>query len=459
MKMVSKSFLFLFLVVVVILFSVGYVVAQNSSGGSGGGGGSGSGAKIFRINDTFNVGWTDGVDNYVVSYKVYTIEEDQGENITIFMLASGGIAFHSSNGHVRYLGSDGRLIINQIYVSGDDKWVSISLENAEFQEPISNSGGGSSGGGGSSSGNGSSGGGGSGGGGSGGGCYDSDGGINLYEKGIAAGVYDSCLSGSELSERYCTSSNEGADYVVECSSGICSNGACVTSSGGGGNGSGSSGNGGVTSCIDSDEGLNYYEEGMISKALSNGGTQSSKDNCLNLLFGYDAVLDNFVNKGVITEDQRSDENILIETHCPSGELNFSALSEYMFAYSCPNGCEAGTCIGEPGTGSGGSGGGVVIFPNESTGPIDIDDVIDDDLVETGSYDCQGCFLKDKCYPYNYRRKGGYCDIETGEFVEQVGGEEICENNFECKSNVCVNSQCVSRGLMKKILDWFGNIFG
>jgi len=167
-------------------------------------------AEIFHIDDRFKVGWTDGTDNYEAEYKVWKIEEQSGQNITILVHAStGSIAIHSLNGLTTSLGASSKLIINQIYVSGDDRWISISLQNAQFKEsttaPTSPSSGGGGGGGTTNN---------TGGGGQGGGCYDTDGGKDYYEKGIAAGVYDSCISKYQLSERYCTNS-QGADYIVD----------------------------------------------------------------------------------------------------------------------------------------------------------------------------------------------------------------------------------------------------
>lgn len=68
-----------------------------------------------------------------------------------------------------------------------------------------------------------------------------------------------------------------------------------------------------------------------------------------------------------------------------------------------------------------------------------------------------CSLDSKCYPFGYRKSGNYCS-DLGAFTKQLGEEEMCENNFECGSNVCVSGQCVSQGLMNKIINWFKNIF-
>ncbi len=69
-----------------------------------------------------------------------------------------------------------------------------------------------------------------------------------------------------------------------------------------------------------------------------------------------------------------------------------------------------------------------------------------------------CPLDNKCYPFGYRKEGKFC-IDKGSFEQQRSADEVCENNFECKSNVCVSEKCVSQGLLEKILNWFREIFG
>jgi len=78
--------------------------------------------------------------------------------------------------------------------------------------------------------------------------------------------------------------------------------------------------------------------------------------------------------------------------------------------------------------------------------------------EEANYLCQGCELNKKCYPYGYRKSEKFC-ADTGSFVEQSKGNAVCENNFECFSNLCIDSQCVSQGLFQKIISWFKNLFG
>jgi len=75
------------------------------------------------------------------------------------------------------------------------------------------------------------------------------------------------------------------------------------------------------------------------------------------------------------------------------------------------------------------------------------------------YPCSGCELEDKCYPYGYRKAGNYCSDENDIFVVQLGDDEKCENNFECKTNLCINGNCVSSNLWNKFLEWFKKLFG
>lgn len=79
-------------------------------------------------------------------------------------------------------------------------------------------------------------------------------------------------------------------------------------------------------------------------------------------------------------------------------------------------------------------------------------------VSKKDYLCNGCELEDNCYPLGYRKEGNYC-TDTHEFVEQNEEGVSCENSFECKSNVCVSGECISEGLIKKIINWFKRLFG
>ncbi len=87
-----------------------------------------------------------------------------------------------------------------------------------------------------------------------------------------------------------------------------------------------------------------------------------------------------------------------------------------------------------------------------------DDCVEDVPPSTEPAACEGCSLDNKCYPYNNRKSGNYCGLE-GEFISQQEKETACENNFECQSNLCLEEECISGSFMKRILEWFRNLFG
>ena len=69
-----------------------------------------------------------------------------------------------------------------------------------------------------------------------------------------------------------------------------------------------------------------------------------------------------------------------------------------------------------------------------------------------------CPLEGKCYPFGYRKDSKYCSDE-GSFKDQLKEDSVCENNFECSTNVCVNDKCMSASLIQKIIDFFKSLFG
>lgn len=72
--------------------------------------------------------------------------------------------------------------------------------------------------------------------------------------------------------------------------------------------------------------------------------------------------------------------------------------------------------------------------------------------------CDGCLIENDCYPIGYRVNKTFCPGVNKVFIEQLPGERQCENNFECESNVCVSGECVSEGLIRKVINWLKNFF-
>jgi len=82
-----------------------------------------------------------------------------------------------------------------------------------------------------------------------------------------------------------------------------------------------------------------------------------------------------------------------------------------------------------------------------------------DKCEIITEDCKyGCSYDGKCFPMSVRSSGMYCGTELF-MSSQKASDEKCDNNFECSSNVCVSGKCISSGLIRKIIEFFKNIFG
>jgi len=58
----------------------------------------------------------------------------------------------------------------------------------------------------------------------------------------------------------------------------------------------------------------------------------------------------------------------------------------------------------------------------------------------------------ECPQLGYREKGRYCNINYA-WEEQRNGGEYCNNDFECSSNSCLDSQCTEPGFWTKLSKW------
>lgn len=76
--------------------------------------------------------------------------------------------------------------------------------------------------------------------------------------------------------------------------------------------------------------------------------------------------------------------------------------------------------------------------------------------------CNGCIKDESCLDFGIRVLEGetpqYCDLDKIFHLQKLA-KEVCQNNFECKSNLCINSECISEGLWKKVMNWFSKMFG
>ena len=217
---------------------------------------------------------------------------------------------------------------------------------------------------------------------------------------------DFCINEAILNEFYCKGNVGPYNVTRDCGmeGKICLNGACVKKE--------------ELSCKDSDGGKNYHEKGTINF----GGQIVFEDYCFNDVFNTNTEL----KEGVCYEDGSW------------GELY----------YQCPNGCVNGACV------------------------VDVPECVYDSDCDYG-YKClnracvkevvgniceSGCLSNGKCYPMGYRRSGTYCS-EDNEFVKLLPSDSSCNNNFECRSNLCIGDECVDQSLINRFIEWLRNSFG
>jgi hypothetical protein len=66
-------------------------------------------------------------------------------------------------------------------------------------------------------------------------------------------------------------------------------------------------------------------------------------------------------------------------------------------------------------------------------------------------------MNNKCYPFGYRKARQFCH-ENNTFISQTSDGAYCENSFECRSNLCIDDECVNQGAFKRMMNWFRNSF-
>jgi len=98
--------------------------------------------------------------------------------------------------------------------------------------------------------------------------------------------------------------------------------------------------------------LNYFQAGRTNISNTYNGQEyfsfSANDSCISEILtsvqNENFAWDFFINIGAIETSQRGDQNIVIETYCPSnGQVDFTS-TFYATSYSCPNGCDNGACV-------------------------------------------------------------------------------------------------------------------
>lgn len=270
-------------------------------------------------------------------------------------------------------------------------------------------------------------------------CYNSDGGLNYFTKGFLNYTnyegetffsYDVCVNETTLVEGFCGPNS----IMYDCPTG-CRDGACIN----------------VPfedeTCYNSDGGLNYFTKGYAV-----GCNDPFAEVCEPIKIS-DTCLQWDEEGASIWADYG--ERVQ-EVTCVLGGPD---VTEYL----CPNGCLNGACIDI-------SSGDFVCTDTDkgriclkSVNPI-TDEPIPIEIPDSFKKEtilqslCLGCLKEDTCYPLGYRREGNFCS-ENKNFVQQLKADSICDNNFECTSNVCVSGKCISDSFIQRILNWFTRLFG
>jgi len=464
-------------------------------------------AETFRIDDSFKVGWTDGTDNYEASYKVWKIETTAEGNTTTLLLMPTGIIGISNKkqGDTYTLGANAKIHFDQVYISGSDKYILISLENAQFKTDSSSTPPSS---------------GGSGGGGSGG------------SSGSQYKTYD--ISNSQLESGYIKDLSPGdrINFPIGDNKGYVSVLSVYI-------------NGAEMGIFAHDRKIFYTQEHLdVNIMPSEQKFEMTEDNYYDIkvtlnsatISESDVRVASVTLKKINEEIPEGAENYydcwkyytcrdgtkikycdyssngmcgcrgVSSSECPapssggggggSGATNNTSnmtspssgggggsggSSRCEKFYNCSDGSQVRYCFihkfynenGEvvgagcgcrsnpqslctaPSSGGGGGSGGQPILINSSSGGGGGGGSIGTN--ETPII-CNGCILGNKCAPVGYRQEGKYCTLNS-EFVSQLGAEASCENNFECSTNLCIDNQCVSSGLWQKFIRWFSKLFG
>ncbi len=96
--------------------------------------------------------------------------------------------------------------------------------------------------------------------------------------------------------------------------------------------------------------------------------------------------------------------------------------------------------------------------NEDDGEnVELEEALANETVDS-SQTCNGCLVGGKCYNIGYREAGEYCNNMQEKAVQTEAGS-ACENSFECKSNLCIDGECISEGFFKRVMNWFKRLFG
>jgi len=85
--------------------------------------------------------------------------------------------------------------------------------------------------------------------------------------------------------------------------------------------------------------------------------------------------------------------------------------------------------------------------------------VSEDQIHMKAIKCgMGCLDRNNnCLPISTRTSIQYCDINK-KLKNQLPGNNLCNNNYECKTNFCLEGKCTEQGFFIKIVSWFKKLF-
>jgi hypothetical protein len=194
-------------------------------------------------------------------------------------------------------------------------------------------------------------------------------------------------------------------------------------------------------CSNKEKKLYYYTNGWFLGASPKYKISALLNDNTETLFSNEVTINYDGLSNCNPRDICITENML-------GSMDSNCVVRAETTRECPAGCYNSACIN-----------GVEINPTNDTGPIDIGEVkikSDDSNAPDWQYICNGCDLEGKCYPFGYRKSGTFCS-DNKEFISQLKDGELCDNNFECSTNLCVDGNCLSSSVWNKFLRWISEI--
>ena len=311
-------------------------------------------------------------------------------------------------------------------------------------------------------------------------CIDSDGGKDFQTSGKVTfksqwrdDVFEDYCDFNTAVDYYCDENNIYSIESQYCPNG-CSSGVCIGEP--------------LQGCYDTDEGKDIYTKGKTQGYFfGNSFMVDRVDFCFIRHekvdeFAYECEGENcYLDESFISDQNKciaKNEIVSCKYGCKDGKCRIAPPKDYTKSteleecekyYACPNGLEVLYCSNSKTYDQSGDLAEEVCICRSNPSSLCEEKKTEDkeesseikDLGKTSKEEpiiCDGCVLGDKCVPIGYRTEGKYCDINS-EFNEEKEANLVCENNFECSSNVCVSGKCISSSFIEKILSWFRRLLG